>query len=112
MQQVRDEGYPGATGPNGAPIPYHGYFYRLLKGQGPNAPGGVMDYMRNGQMIGGFAVIAWPARYDSSGVVTFEVDQDGVVFQKDLGPNTARLVVAITHFDPDVTWARIDISNQ
>ncbi len=110
-QQVQDEGYPGATGTKGGQIPYHGYFYRMLKAQGPHAPGGAKDYVRNGKMTEGFAMVAWPADYENSGIVTFLVDQDGVVFQKDLGPNTERLAGAMTRFDPDATWARVDISN-
>ena len=111
VDQARDEGYPGEVGPGGKPVPYHGYYFRILKAQGPNAIGGAKDYLRNGQMTGGFAMLAWPADYENSGVVTFIVGPDGVVYQKDLGPGTARAAAAITHFDPDLSWARIDIAD-
>ena len=83
----------------------------MLRSQGSDAPGGAKDYLQDGRLTGGFAFLAWPAVYGSSGIVTFQVNQDGVVFQKNLGPNTARVAAAETHFDPDLTWARIDISD-
>jgi hypothetical protein len=102
--QAAAEGYkPGST-----PIPYHGYYYRILARQGPTAPGGAYDYVVNGKMIGGFALIAYPAEYGSSGIMTFMVNQDGTVFQKDLGADTARLVPNIRSFDPDQTWTKVD----
>ena len=70
------------------PIPYHGYYYRVLTQQGPNAPGGTLDYVVKGKMIGGFALLAWPAEYGNSGVMTFLVNHNGVVYQKDLGDYT------------------------
>ena len=91
---------------DGLPDPYHGYRYRILKGQGPDAPGGAYDYMAQGRMIGGFALVAWPASYGSSGVMTFIVNHDGVVYEKDLGPETAAAVRKITRFSPDKTWKR------
>jgi len=112
VEQAEEEGYPGATLPaNGKQAPYHGYLFRILKAQGPNAPGGARDYVKDGQMTGGFAFLAWPAEHGKSGVVTFLVDQDGIVFQKDLGPATAKVVAGMTRFDPDLTWARVDISD-
>nr|WP_294528704.1 DUF2950 domain-containing protein [uncultured Rhodopila sp.] len=111
IDQARDEGYPGAASPAGKQEPYHGYFFRILKAQGPNAPGGAKSYLSGGKMTGGFALLAWPAAYESGGVMTFVVDQDGVVFQKDLGAATAKIAAGITRFDPDVTWARVDISD-
>jgi hypothetical protein len=111
VDQARDEGYPGEVAPGGKPVPYHGYYFRILKAQGPNAIGGAKDYVRNGQMPGGFAMIAWPADYENSGVVTFIVGPDGVVYQKDLGPGTARAAAAITRVDPDRSGARIDIAD-
>jgi hypothetical protein len=111
IEQVESEGYPGATGPHGRPTPYQGYFYHMLKAQGPNAPGGAKDYVRNGRMTEGFALVAWPAGYESSGIVTFLVNQDGTVFQKDLGRDSAKIAGAMTRFDPDVTWTRVDISD-
>jgi hypothetical protein len=78
----------------------------MLTKQGKNAPGGAYDYQANGKLLGGFAVIAFPARYGMSGVVSFMVNQDGVVYQKDLGQNTATLVADMTEFDPDPSWKR------
>lgn len=86
--------------------PYHGYFYRILGRQGKDAPGGAYDYVVRGKMIGGFAVLAYPARYGASGIMTFMVNHDGVVYEKDLGKNTAALAEKITSFDPDATWKR------
>jgi len=111
VSQAEDEGYAGAfTGTH--PVPYQGYYFRVLRAQGSEAPGGAMNYVRSGQMSEGFALIAWPAQYGSSGVMTFQVGQDGVVFQKDLGPNTTREVATINRFDPDLSWARVDVTNQ
>jgi hypothetical protein len=84
--------------------PYYGYYYRILKGQGPDAPGGAYDYMAQGRMIGGFALVAWPAAYGNTGVMTFLANHDGVVFQKDLGPGTAAAVQKMTSFNPDKSW--------
>ena len=86
--------------------PFHGYLYRMLTKQGKNASGGAYDYQANGKLLGGFAVIAFPARYGTSGVVSFMVNQDGAVYQKDLGQNTAALVAEMTEFDPDPSWTR------
>jgi DUF2950 family protein len=87
--------------------PYHGYFYRILARQGKDAAGGAYDYQINGKMLGGFAAIAYPARYGVSGVMSFIVNQDGVVYQKDLGQNTAALVSEMTVFNPDPSWKRV-----
>ena len=87
--------------------PYHGYYYRMLYAQGPNANGGAKEYFEDGVLTGGFALVAWPADYGSSGVMTFIVNQDGVVFQKDLGDDTATAVDAIQAFDPDSSWTAI-----
>ena len=92
------------------PIPYYGYFYRILKRQGASAPGGAYDYVVNGKMIGGFALVAFPAQYGNSGVMTFMVNHDGEVFQKDLGPRTAALARKINAFAPDQTWTKVDVS--
>jgi hypothetical protein len=91
---------------DGMPSPYHGYRYRILKGQGASAPGGAYDYVAQGRMIGGFALVAWPATYGSSGVMTFIVNHAGVVYEKDLGPGTAAAVSKITRFNPDPSWKR------
>jgi hypothetical protein len=87
--------------------PYHGYFFRVLKGQGPDAPLGQMDYVVNGAMIGGFALIAVPAEYQVTGVMTFIVSNDGVVYQKDLGPNTLEVAKKIDRFNPDKSWSPV-----
>lgn len=86
--------------------PYHGYYYRILKGQGKNAPGGEKSYLdAKGLMTGGFAAIAWPAKYGNSGVMTFLVNQQGIVFEKDLGKELETAVAQIQSFDPDATWS-------
>ena len=87
---------------------YHGYYFKILKGQGPNAPMGKLDYVIQGAMIGGFALIAAPADYRVTGVKTFIVNQNGVVYQKDLGPNTLEIAKKIELYDPDKTWQRTD----
>jgi hypothetical protein len=96
------EGY--RAGAEGQRVPYHGYYYRSLYGQGSSANGGAMNYFSDGLLTGGFALIAWPADYGASGVMTFMINQDGVVFQKDLGEDTARIVEQIQDFDPDGSW--------
>lgn len=97
------EGYTFGGG-NG-PRSYHGYRYRILTSQGSNAPGGAMDYVRDGRMTGGFAVIAWPVQYGNSGITTFLVSRHGVVYEADLGSGTDRAVASITTFDPDARWS-------
>lgn len=84
--------------------PYHGYYYRILKAQGPHAAGGAVDYVVKGHMIGGFALVAFPAQYGATGIMTFIVNHDGVVYQKDLGPNTAEIAGRMTRFDPGPGW--------
>ncbi|MCW5591407.1 MAG: DUF2950 domain-containing protein [Burkholderiales bacterium] len=103
--QAVAEGY-GKKAAAGKPQPFHGYFFRPLKGQGPHAAGGKYDYEVNGRMMGGFAVVAWPAKYGVSGVMSFVVNHDGVVFEKDLGPNTGAVAQKMTRFDPDKTWKK------
>jgi hypothetical protein len=92
----------------GAESGYHGYRYRLLTSQGKSAPGGAFDYLARGRMIGGFAVVAWPARYGVTGVMTFMVSHDGAVYEKDLGPGTAAAAGGMKRFDPDSTWRRVE----
>jgi len=102
---ARSQGYkPG----EGKPEPYHGYYFRILKAQGKNAPGGAYDYVVRGKMIGGFALVAYPAEYGSSGVMTFVVSHEGAVYEKDLGPGTVKVAQAMTTFDPDETWTKVD----
>ena len=91
----------------GGRTPFHGYYFKILTKQGPAAPGGELDYVVNGKMIGGFALVAYPAEYRNSGVMTFIVSHAGDVFQKDLGPNTAKLAERITSFNPDSTWQKV-----
>ncbi|MHC1764495.1 MAG: DUF2950 domain-containing protein [Verrucomicrobiia bacterium] len=88
-----------------APVPFHGYYFTILTGQGQHAPGGRYHYVINGNMIGGFALVAWPADYGNSGIMTFMVNQQGRVYQNDLGPRTARIVGKIEAYDPDQTWS-------
>jgi hypothetical protein len=93
---------------SGEPTPYHGYFYRILTSQGEHAPGGAYDYIINGNMIAGFALTAYPAEYGSSGVMTFIVNQQGIIYQKDLGPDTAKLAGEMSRYDPDPSWQRAE----
>ena len=87
--------------------PFFGYHFRILTAQGRSAPGGARNYIADGGMSHGFALIAYPARYGYSGVMTFIVNQDGIVFEKDLGPDTAKVAAGITVFDPDRTWTKV-----
>jgi hypothetical protein len=93
-----------AKAPNGASQPFHGYYFKLLTRQGKNAPGGKYDYVINGNMIGGFALVAWPAEQGESGIMTFIVNQQGRVYQKNLGPKTSALAADHKSYDPDPTW--------
>jgi hypothetical protein len=106
VADARAEGY--RKGQNQQPVPYHGYYFRILKKQGKNAPGGAYDYVVKNKMIGGFAVVAYPAVYGSSGVMTFIVNHDGVVYQQDLGRGTAKTAKAMTAFDPDKAWKKVE----
>ena len=90
------------------PEPYNGYYFRILTAQGPAAPGGAFSYLINGHMIAGHAMVAWPAAYGDSGVETFICGENGVVFQKDLGPNTAALGASMAQFNPDGTWKVVE----
>ena len=90
--------------------PYHGYYYKILTKQGPAATGGAADYVVNGNMIGGFALVAYPAQYRNSGVMTFIVNYAGTVFQKDLGHDTADIAADMTSFNPDQTWKKVDVT--
>ena len=90
------------------PEPYDGYYYRILTAQGPAAPGGAFSYLINGHMLAGYAMVAWPAAYGESGVQTFICGENGVVYQKDLGPNTAALGASMAQFNPDATWKAVE----
>jgi hypothetical protein len=108
---AQSEGYFQAADAQGniadpPPAPYYGYRYLILTAQGPSARGGAYDYIADEHMIGGFALIAYPVEYGDSGVMTFIVNHDGVVYQKDLGPDSADIAAAVTQFDPDSSWQR------
>jgi hypothetical protein len=105
--QASAEGYKVGSGR----IPYHGSYFRILTQQGPNAPGGMLNYVVRGKMIGGFALLAYPAAYGNSGVMTFVVNYTGTVYQKDLGDFTARLATRMMWFNPDQTWKKVDVAN-
>jgi len=105
--QAVKEGYTPRK-PGEKPQPYHGYYYKILKAQGKNAPGGAYDYMVKGSMIGGFALVAYPAEYGNSGVMTFIVNHDGVVYEKDLGKDTAKIASTMTKYDLDKSWKKAE----
>lgn len=88
--------------------PYHGFYYKILKSQGKDAPGGAYAYVVDGKMIGGFALVAYPAEYGSSGITTFIVNQDGIVYQKDLGKDTEKIAESMESYNPDSTWKKVD----
>jgi hypothetical protein len=94
----------------GSGAPYRGYYYKILTRQGRNAPGGAHDYIVKGKMIGGFALIAWPAEYGNSGIATFMINHDGVVYEKDLGPKTAQIAGSATAFNPDESWKKVNLT--
>ena len=96
-----EEGYSDRT------HPYHGYFFKILMAQGPAAPHGELDYVIQGKMIGGFALVAWPAEHRVSGVKTFIINHDGVLYEKDLGPDTAKIAGEMTAYNPDKTWKKV-----
>jgi hypothetical protein len=104
VARARGEGYSKSSS---APVPYWGYYFRILTAQGKDAPGGAYDYLAHGRLLGGFALVAYPAQYGVSGVMTFIVNQDGVVYQKDLGPNSAAVARAMKQFNPDTTWQKV-----
>jgi hypothetical protein len=109
MAAAAEEGYSleGANQATGKRTPYHGYVYRMLLSQGPDASGGARNYLVNGKLTGGFAMLAIPETYGASGVMSFIVNQDGVVWQRDLGENTVQTAASIQEFDPDQTWTPI-----
>ena len=103
--QASSDGYSFSNGR----LPYHGYYYHMLTQQGENAPGGALDYIVKGKMIGGFALVAYPADYGNSGVMTFVVNHAGVVYEKDLGSRTARIAETMRAFNPDQTWKKVQL---
>ncbi|MGD0615069.1 MAG: DUF2950 domain-containing protein [Verrucomicrobiota bacterium] len=105
IAQARGEGYRHATKiMTEEQAPYHGYYFKILTRQGRHAPGGKYNYVINGRMIAGFALVAWPAEWGNTGVMTFIVNQQDKVCQKNLGPRTSRIAGAMTSYDPDDTW--------
>jgi hypothetical protein len=106
VARAAEEGYP-TSAPAGKRVPYHGYYYRMLTGQGGDANGGAYDYLVDNRMVGGFALVAYPARYKVSGIMTFIVNHDGTVYEKDLGQDTSELARSMTTFNPDEIWRRI-----
>ena len=106
VAQAASEGRPIAEGKQ--PQPFQGYYFKILTGQGPSAPGGAKSYVVKGDMSGGFALIAWPAEYDLTGVMTFIVNQDGMVYEKDLGKDTAAAASKIAEYNPDDSWKRVE----
>ena len=105
FSQATKEGYDVGKAVE-KPQPYCGYYYKILKAQGKNAPGGAYDYVVKGKMIGGFAMVAYPAAYGNSGVMSFMVNQDGVVYEKDLGKDTEKIASSMKKFDPDKAWEK------
>jgi hypothetical protein len=108
VADARAEGYSQKGKTRQGPVPFHGYYFRILTKQGKHAPGGAFDYLVKDNLIGGVAVLAYPAVYGSSGVMTFMVNHLGVVYEKDLGKNTAKTAAAMQSFDPDKSWRKVD----
>jgi Protein of unknown function (DUF2950) len=108
IAEASEQGYTSAKTSSGGASPYHGYHFRILHLQGPNATGGARDYIVNKQMVGGYAVIAWPADYRSSGVMTFIMSYEGTIYQRDLGEDTEKTVASMKAFDPDPEWTKVD----
>ena len=106
-QRLPDTGRPAAA-VNPSKQPFNGYYFRILNGQGSHASGGAYSYVINGRMMGGFAVIAWPAKYGASGFKTFMVNHDQTVYEADLGPDTKALVQEMQTFDPDEEWQKVE----
>lgn len=106
--EANAEGYKAGSGPQ----PYHGYYYRILTQQGSSASGGALNYIVKGKMIGGFALVAYPADYGNSGIMTFIVNHAGTVYQKDLGEHTETIVKTMTSFDPDKLWKKVDTASE
>jgi DUF2950 family protein len=104
VAQAAEEGI--ALDKRAQPAPFHGYYFKILTAQGSSAPGGAKDYVIDKRMTGGFALVAWPAQYDSTGVMTFIVNQDGIIHQKDLGSDTDAQVKAMTTYNPDSSWEK------
>jgi hypothetical protein len=106
VAEASDEGY--VAGEKAQRAPFHGYRFKILTAQGPAAPGGAKSYVANGDMSGGFALVAWPDEYDLTGVMTFIVNQDGVIHEKDLGADSAATASKMTEYNPDESWKRVE----
>jgi hypothetical protein len=107
VAHAAQDGY-GEASSTDMPDPYHGYIFKILKAQGENAEGGAFDFVVNGKMILGFALVAYPAQYGSSGIMTFIVNQSGIVYQKDLGETTSTVAPAMKLYDPDKSWMKVE----
>jgi len=103
---VADASAEGYKKQAGNPTPYHGYRYKVLTAQGPEAPGGAFSYLVNGNMVAGYALVAWPADYGNNGIVTFVVNSNGILYEKDLGEKTGEIASAMNAYNPDGTWKR------
>jgi hypothetical protein len=108
VAQAQAEGYTTAEHSSASLRPYHGYLYRILTAQGKDAPGGAMDYIMNGKFIGGYAIVAWPVDYGSSGIMTFMTNYKGEVMQKDLGESTDKLAREMKEYNPDASWKKAE----
>ena len=106
VARAAEEGRP-INGTSQQPAPFRGYYYKILTGQGASAPGGAKDYAAGGAMTGGFGLVAWPAEYDVTGIMTFMINQSGVMYEKDLGTETAAAARRLTLYDPDSTWTKV-----
>ena len=108
VAEAQGAGYNVSANPTQHPRPYHGYLYRILTAQGKDAPGGAEDYIIKGRLIGGFAIVAWPVDYGSSGNMTFITNYNGEVYQKDLGEGTDKVARSMTEYNPDATWKKAE----
>ena len=106
--EAKAEGYLAKKPADQRPTPYHGYYFKILSSQGSSAPGGKYDYVINGNMIAGFALVAFPAKYGSSGVMTFIINHQGKLYQKNSGPKTSEIATALKKYDPDSSWDVVD----
>jgi len=107
IARATEEGYTGALDED-PPEPFHGYYFKVLKAQGLHAKGGAFNYVAGGRMVLGFGLVAYPAKYEASGIMTFIINQEGVIFEQDLGANTAETALAMTDFDPDPSWRKYE----
>jgi Protein of unknown function (DUF2950) len=105
---IASAGVENGTAASHDPVSFNGYYFRILTAQGDKAEGGAKSYLVNGRMVDGFAFVAYPAVYRSTGIMTFIVNQNGIVYQKDLGPDTEKIANAMSEYDPDSTWERAD----